>query len=111
MNEHPHDSLPAFVLGALDADEAIRVTKHISTCPACRADAEAFRAVVDMLSYSPPCHEPPSHVKHQLVAQIAASTGAPPALASLTRPRDAAHRGPLAWMRTIGAVTALPLVL
>ncbi len=62
MNEHPHDSLPAFALGALDADEASQVIEHVSACPTCRDDAEVWGAVVALLPYSTPLHDPPAHL-------------------------------------------------
>src|SRR5262249_32846895 len=73
MNAHPIDSIPAFVLGALDPDEALRVGEHIATCPTCRAEADAFRATLDVLPYAVPQLDPPPHVKQQILARIAAS--------------------------------------
>ncbi|MBK9710522.1 MAG: anti-sigma factor [Kouleothrix sp.] len=73
MNDHPQDSIPAFVLGALDADEAILVSRHLAACPACRAEAAAFHAAVAELPYAAAPHTPPPHVKRQLFARIAAT--------------------------------------
>jgi len=73
MNAHPIDSIPAFVLGALDPEEELQVSQHVAACPACGAEADAFRATLDMLSYAVPQVNPPPHVKQQLVARIAAS--------------------------------------
>jgi len=73
MNAHPIDSIPAFVLGALDPEEELQVSRHVAACPACGAEADAFRATVDMLPYAAPQANPPPHVKQQLVARIAAS--------------------------------------
>jgi anti-sigma-K factor RskA len=73
INAHPIDSIPAFVLGALDPDEALRVGEHVAACPTCRAEADAFRATLDVLPYAVPQLDPPSHVKQQILARIAAS--------------------------------------
>lgn len=77
MNEHPTDSLPAFVLGALDTEEAKRVAAHVERCPACRSEAEEFRKIIDMLPYSVHAAEPPAHVKRQLFARIEAAREQP----------------------------------
>ncbi len=65
--------VPAFVLGALDADEAARVAAHITNCPRCRAEAESFRDVVGLLPYASGALNPPPRVKRQLFARIAAA--------------------------------------
>jgi len=73
MNAHPIDSIPAFVLGALDPEEALQVGEHVAACPTCRAEADAFRSTLDALPYAVPQLDPPSHVKQQILARIAAS--------------------------------------
>lgn len=79
--------IPAFVLGALDADEAARVAAHITTCPRCRTEAESFREVVGLLPYASGALNPPPRVKRQLFARIAAaSDDAPAKTASASRP-------------------------
>lgn len=79
--------IPAFVLGALDADEAARVAAHITTCPRCRAEAESFREVVGLLPYASGALNPPPRVKRQLFARIAAaSDDAPTKTAPASRP-------------------------
>jgi hypothetical protein len=73
INTHPIDSIPAFVLGALDPDEALLVAEHVAVCPTCGAEADAFRTALDALPYAVPQLNPPSHVKQQILARIAAS--------------------------------------
>jgi anti-sigma factor RsiW len=88
MNVHPTDSIPAFVLGALDPEEALQVGEHLATCPTCRAEADAFRATLDVLPYAVPLLDPPSHVKQQILARIAASHSQPwPSAAMKARSR------------------------
>ena len=73
MNEHPReDDIPAFELGALDAEEARQISEHMSICPVCRATAERFRVVVSLLPYAAPPRDPPQRVKRRLLARIAA---------------------------------------
>ena len=51
-NDHPQDSIPAFVLGALDIDEALLVNAHVIECPGCRA--------FDTLDWRVPAHAAPA---------------------------------------------------
>ncbi|MGQ9547767.1 MAG: anti-sigma factor domain-containing protein [Roseiflexus sp.] len=86
------ERIPAFVLGALDADEAAQVAAHIMSCPRCRAEAESFRDVVGLLPYASGALDPPPRVKRQLFARIAAanddaSTKTAPALRPMAMPR------------------------
>jgi Uncharacterized protein conserved in bacteria (DUF2337). len=85
--------IPAFVLGALDADEAARVAAHITNCPRCRTEAESFRDVVGLLPYASGALTPPPRVKRQLFARIAAahddaSTETAPASRPMAMPRS-----------------------
>lgn len=57
------ENLPAFVLGALDKDESVRVRKHLERCPQCRAEYRSFEQVVTALAYSVPAIEPPAHLR------------------------------------------------
>lgn len=98
MNDHPQDSIPAFVLGALDADEAFQISRHLSRCPACRAEAEAFHAAVAELPYAAAPHTPPPHVKRQLFARIAATAATEHAGASQARPGARSR-----WMGVVAA--------
>lgn len=101
MTDHPQDSIPAYVLGALDADEAIQVGRHLALCAACRSEAEAFHAVVVALPYAAAGADPPPRVKRQLFARVAAEA---------ERPSPA--RQPFGWRgRWMGAATAVSLVL
>jgi anti-sigma-K factor RskA len=72
-NDHPQDSIPAFVLGTLDIDEALLVSAHVIECPDCRSEVEAFQAVLTALPYATAPRQPPIHVKQQLFARIAAA--------------------------------------
>ncbi|HJZ47824.1 MAG TPA: anti-sigma factor [Roseiflexaceae bacterium] len=72
-NDHPQDSIPAFVLGTLDIDEARLVSAHVAQCPACRAEIETFQELLSALPYASAPRQPPPYVKRQLLARIAAS--------------------------------------
>lgn len=72
MRQHPHaDDLPAFALGALDAEEAHLVRVHLATCPRCRASVKAYDAVVCLLPYAAPLQRPPERLKWRILASVA----------------------------------------
>jgi copper chaperone CopZ len=72
MNAHPHaDDLPAFALGALDAEEARLVRVHLAACPRCRATVKAYCMVVCLLPYAAPLQSPPERLKWRLLASVA----------------------------------------
>ncbi len=105
-NDHPQDSIPAFVLGTLDTDEALLVNAHVTACPGCRAEAEAFQAVLSALPYVAAPRHPPAHVKHQLLARIAAAAPAEH-FPTLNRPPA---RATVRWMQAAtGGALALSL--
>lgn len=73
MNAHPHaNDLPAFALGALDAEEARLVHGHVAICPRCRAMLKAYQAVVCLLPYAAPPQSPPARLRWRLLASVAA---------------------------------------
>jgi hypothetical protein len=76
MNKHPRDALPAFVLGTLDEDTTASVSQHLVACRACRTDAEAFRACVEILFNAPATHTPALSVKQRLFERISTDEGA-----------------------------------
>lgn len=106
-NDHPQDSIPAFVLGTLDIDEALLVSAHVTECPDCRTEVEAFQAVLTALPYAAAPRQPPIHVKQQLLARIAAAPD--PHARTSSRPSSSApaHTTPR-WMQ---AATGGALVL
>lgn len=56
MNEEAHpwrEDLGAYLVGALDADEAERMRRHLEECPACRAEYAELAPVVGMLASVP----------------------------------------------------------
>jgi anti-sigma-K factor RskA len=80
MTEHPQESLPAFVLGMLEGEEAFRVAQHIQHCPVCQAEVDDLQAVMTFLPYAAEPQMPPERVKRQLFARIAAHSPQPVSL-------------------------------
>ncbi len=48
-HEHPIENLAAYVLGALEGSEQIRVESHVATCTTCAGLLEQYRGVVGAL--------------------------------------------------------------
>lgn len=105
--ERPHDDLaaliPAYALGAADAEERVAVEAHLRTCVACRAALADYQALGDDLLYALPPAAAPARLADDLRKRIAPSTV-----------RPAARRGWLARLRwpsfTLGLVALALLV-
>ena len=54
------ESLPAFALGALDADERQVVASHVETCAACQAELIELERVVSGIGLDAPPVSPPA---------------------------------------------------
>jgi anti-sigma-K factor RskA len=104
-NDHPQDSIPAFVLGTLDIDEALLIHAHVVECPGCRDEVEAFQAVLSALPYAATPRQPPAHIKQQLLARIAAASAEHPINPSRPAAQSPSRSTPR-WMQaaTGGAV-------
>lgn len=105
--DHPQDSIPAYVLGALDAAETLQVRQHLAVCAECRAEAEAFQSVVSMLPYAAGAQNPPPRVKRQLMARVAAAQDAAPAAPPARLPAPAPRRRSWAAPLTRAAAVAM----
>ena len=72
MRKHPNaDDLPAFALGALDAEEAHLIRAHLAACPRCRAIVKSYSTVVCLLPYAAALQSPPPRLKRRLLASVA----------------------------------------
>lgn len=75
VHTHPcADDLPAFALGALDAEETLPISEHLNVCSSCRDEVAAYQAVVGMLLYAISPQDPPTHLRCRILACIAACT-------------------------------------
>ncbi|TDD28813.1 anti-sigma factor [Kribbella turkmenica] len=54
MNEHDSSQLGAYVLGALEPDEAREVDQHLATCADCRAELAELEEMKEFLGEVPP---------------------------------------------------------
>lgn len=60
------DDVAAYVLGALDADEAERFRVHMETCVVCRDEFLAFREVVDVMPLTAPAYRAPRSLRRRV---------------------------------------------
>jgi anti-sigma factor ChrR (cupin superfamily) len=75
MKQHSQaDDIPAFALGALDPEEALQVGEHLARCPSCRDQVAAYHAIVGLLCYAIPPHEPPAQLRQRILTHIALDT-------------------------------------
>lgn len=65
------ESLPAFALGALDADERREVAAHVATCDSCTAELAELDRVVMGIGLDAPPVTPPSGLRARVLQRVA----------------------------------------
>lgn len=65
IHDQVQELIPAYVLDALDADEAARVHAHVSECDECGRVLQEYRATAEHLAYAAPPVEPAQGLKAQ----------------------------------------------
>lgn len=93
---HVRGLIPAFVLRALDPDDAERVRRHVASCDACARELESNERTVEMLPYGAQARPVPLRSRAALLARIDERAPAPV---------PSAARGPRRWR---GWLTAGP---
>ncbi|MCO6449238.1 MAG: anti-sigma factor [Caldilineales bacterium] len=73
----PTELLPAYALGALDAEEQAIVSQHLLDCDACLAEIRAFEEVVEVLPFAAQQHELSSDLKQNLMTAVGGDTVVP----------------------------------
>jgi len=86
------DAAGAWVLGALDEEEAWRFGAHLDVCAACRDEVERLRVAADVLPLAVPPAEPGRELKRRLMTIVEAEArerrrGEAPARAERLRAR------------------------
>jgi len=64
------ENIPAYALGALDADEASALEAHLKTCASCRDELAAYRALSDSLLMAIPPKTPPASLRRRLQGKL-----------------------------------------
>ena len=117
MSEHDEleASVAAWVLGAMEADEAAALRVHIEACPSCQEAATRLRRAVGSLPLAAEEVAPPAPLRERVLSAVAVSRGsvAPPARAEEREPRRPSRVMPLpkATRRPISIYAAAAAVL
>jgi anti-sigma-K factor RskA len=67
---HVREQLAAYALDCLDDEEMAQVAQHLTACPGCRAELEAYEAVVDRMALAAPEVAPPPGLKAQILGSL-----------------------------------------
>jgi anti-sigma-K factor RskA len=74
--------LPAYALGALEPEEAVRAEAHLASCDRCTGELEGFRVVAGALTLVVPIAQPPRDLKartmHRALTESASRRTAEP---------------------------------
>jgi anti-sigma-K factor RskA len=78
INEHDalRDAAGAWVLGALDEDEAYGFAAHLEVCASCRDEVTRLRGAADALPLTAPSVAPPPELKSRLMAIVESEAAA-----------------------------------
>ena len=64
------ENIPAYALGALDAEDVAALEVHLQTCASCRDELATYRATSDNLLMSFPPRQPPAALRRRLQGQL-----------------------------------------
>lgn len=104
----------AYVLGALDAEEARRFRRHLDECAVCRDEVEALGGVVQALPLAAPQYPPPRRLRRRVRHAVRAEPRPSPARAGWPQARGTTltrARGWPAYVRGWPAAAAAAAVL
>lgn len=118
-NEHERwsEDVAAYMLGALEPEEAAEFERHAEDCERCRSEIRWLTAAVEVLPEAVERQEPPPQLRQRLLAEVGAdarAAGVEPAAEGgvwgrLTGRFRRADRGSRGW-RPIAALAAVALV-
>jgi anti-sigma factor RsiW len=69
-NRHYADEAAAYVLGALEPDEALDLERHIAYCDACRQEVDQLRGAVATFAATAPALSPRRRVRRRLLREV-----------------------------------------
>ncbi|HKW08068.1 MAG TPA: zf-HC2 domain-containing protein, partial [Candidatus Dormibacteraeota bacterium] len=106
MSEHEEfrESVPAWLLGALDEDEADRVEGHVQDCVECQADVARLRPAAVAIGLASPVAAMPAGLRDRIVER-ARSRQEVANVETVRRPAPPAivrRPPPQAWLRLPG---------
>jgi len=105
-HEDLQESLPAWAIGALRANESREVESHLASCAMCRAEAAGLADVALSLAASGPLDAPSDAVRSQIIARTA---GRAVVAALPSKPTARASMRTVSWMPWLVAAASLLL--
>ena len=71
-NEHPSfiENIPAYAVGALDAEDSAALASHLKTCASCRTELTEYRAVSESLLTAVPPKQPSAALRKRLQSRL-----------------------------------------
>ena len=119
MSDHTQwaDSVGAYLLGALDPDEAARFEEHLAGCDECRRDVAELKVAADALPVSVPIVSPPAALKDRIMsvveqeAELLAAAGNGADEPARERPRERRGGRLLGWLARPAVDLACALAL
>ena len=91
------ENIPAYALGALDAEDIRALEAHLRACEACQAELAEYRALSEHLVLTVPPRQPPPALRKRLQSRLPSARSAQKA----ARPRFAWSFGQLAVAGTL----------
>jgi len=97
------ENIPAYALGALDADESRLLEAHLQSCASCQAELASYRRVGERLLLAIPPQPPPAALRKRLQARL-------PGVQKAARPRFSWTLGQFG-LGQLGLTAAVALLL
>ena len=72
------EDIPAYALGALDAEEVAALEAHLKTCDSCQAELAEYRALSDSLLTAIPPKQPSAGLRKRLQSRLPGAQKSPP---------------------------------
>ena len=64
------ENIPAYALGALDADEVAALETHLQSCASCRTELAEYHAISESLLMAVPPRQPPAALRKRLQSRL-----------------------------------------
>lgn len=94
---HVLDLIPAFAIGALEAEDFARVEAHLAGCLICRAESRALEEVAAQLRFASVPSAPSPELKDQLMTRVSGTPHKAPAAPTTAPSRPLLERLLPAW--------------
>jgi anti-sigma-K factor RskA len=112
MSDHEEleSSVPAWVLGALEPDEAETIRAHVDSCATCREAVQRLRRVMGVLPLSVEEVTPPPRLRERVLEAAGTRTATPLPAVRRPRPRPIPSQVGLARRMPVYAMAAVAVV-